>query len=92
MHVLGLAGLLSMGLGVISLLVTIWMKAHRGIFMTGNPLLLLSALLELVGVQFISMGLIGEVLSRTYFESQGKTAYAVRSTLNLEAPAKRKAA
>jgi glycosyltransferase involved in cell wall biosynthesis len=92
MHVLGLAGLISMGLGVVSLLATIWMKAHRGIFMTGNPLLLLSALLELIGVQFISMGLIGEVLSRTYFESQGKTAYAVRTTLNLNAPVKRKAA
>ena len=92
MHVLGLAGLVSMGLGVVSLLATIWMKAHRGIFMTGNPLLLLSVLLELVGVQFISMGLIGEVLSRTYFESQGKTAYAVRGTLNLEVPTKRKAA
>ena len=92
MHVLGLAGLVSMGLGVVSLLATIWMKAHRGIFMTGNPLLLLSVLLELVGVQFISMGLIGEVLSRTYFESQGKKAYAVRATLNLEVPAKRKAA
>jgi glycosyltransferase involved in cell wall biosynthesis len=92
MHVLGLAGLVSMALGVVSLLATIWMKAHRGIFMTGNPLLLLSVLLELVGVQLISMGLIGEVLSRTYFESQGKKAYAVRDTLNLETPAKRKAA
>lgn len=92
MHVLGLAGLISMGLGVVSLLTTIWMKANRGIFMTGNPLLLLSVLLELVGMQLISMGLIGEVLSRTYFESQGKKAYAVRGTLNLETPAKRKAA
>ena len=92
MHVLGLAGLVAMGLGVVSLLATIWMKAHRGIFMTGNPLLLLSVMLELVGVQFISMGLIGEVLSRTYFESQGKTAYGVRTTLNLEETGKRKAA
>ena len=48
--------------------------------MTGNPLLLLSVMLELVGVQFISMGLIGELLTRTYFESQGKTPYAVRTT------------
>jgi len=92
MHILGLAGLVSMGLGVVSLVITIWMKAHRGIFMTGNPFLLLSVMLELVGVQFISMGLIGEVLSRTYFESQGKTSYGVRSTLNLDSPAKRKAA
>jgi glycosyltransferase involved in cell wall biosynthesis len=92
MHVLGLAGLVSMGLGVVSLMATVWMKAHRGIFMTGNPLLLLSVMLELVGVQFISMGLIGEVLSRTYFESQGKTAYGVRTTLNLVDRVKRKAA
>jgi glycosyltransferase involved in cell wall biosynthesis len=92
MHVLGLAGLVAMGLGLVSLLATIWMKANRGIFMTGNPLLLLSVMLELVGVQFISMGLIGEVLSRTYFESQGKTAYGVRATLNLEETRKRKAA
>jgi glycosyltransferase involved in cell wall biosynthesis len=88
MHVLGLGGLLSMGLGVVSLLATVWMKSHFGTFMTGNPLLLLSVMLELVGVQLISMGLLGEVLSRTYFESQGKTAYTVRSTLNLE-PARR---
>jgi glycosyltransferase involved in cell wall biosynthesis len=92
MHILGLAGLVSMGLGVVSLIITIWMKAHRGIFMTGNPFLLLSVMLELVGVQFISMGLIGELLSRTYFESQGKTSYGVRSTVNLDSPAKRKAA
>src|SRR5713226_3055517 len=92
MHILGLAGLVSMGLGVVSLVITVWMKAHRGIFMTGNPLLLLSVMLELVGIQFISMGLIGEVLSRTYFESQGKTAYGVRTTLNLEDRVQRKAA
>ena len=60
--------------------------------MTGNPLLLLSALLELVGVQFLSIGLLGEMMTRTYFESQGKTPYAVRSTLNVEAPMQRRAA
>ena len=57
-----------------------------------NPLLLLSALLELVGVQFISLGLIGELLTRTYHESQGKNPYLVRTTLNLEPPSQRKAA
>jgi glycosyltransferase involved in cell wall biosynthesis len=92
MHVMGSAGLVSMGLGGLSLLLTIFMKWHSGIWMTGNPFLLLSALLELVGVQFISMGLIGELLTRTYFESQGKSAYTVRSTLNVEAAERRKAA
>ena len=42
MHVLGLAGLVSMGMGVVSLLATVWMKSHYGLYMTGNPLLLLS--------------------------------------------------
>jgi glycosyltransferase involved in cell wall biosynthesis len=92
MHVMGLAGLLAMGLGVVSLAVTIWMKSHQGVFMTGNPLLLLSALLELIGVQLISLGLLGELLTRTYFESQGKAAYTVRATLNLAPPAQRRAA
>ncbi|HZV07757.1 MAG TPA: glycosyltransferase family 2 protein [Gemmataceae bacterium] len=94
MHVLGTAGLASMGLGGISLLATIAMKhfLNPPVFMTGNPLLLLSVMLELVGVQFISMGLLGEVLTRTYFESQGKSAYTVRATLNLDPPEKRRAA
>ncbi len=85
MHVLGTAGLVSMGLGLVSLLATMAMKylLDPPVFMTGNPLLLLSVMLELVGVQFISMGLLGEVLTRTYFESQGKSAYTVRATLNL---------
>jgi len=90
--VLDLAGLVSMALGVLSLLATIWMKSHRGVFMTGNPFLLLSAMLELIGVQFISMGLLGEILTRTYFESQGKAAYTVRNTLNLAKPVNRRAA
>jgi hypothetical protein len=94
MHVLGSAGLAAMGLGVVSLLATLWMKyvSRPATFLTGNPLLLLSVLLELVGVQLISMGLLGEVLARTYFESQGKSAYVVRATLNLAPPADRRAA
>jgi glycosyltransferase involved in cell wall biosynthesis len=92
MHVMGLGGLVSMGAGCLSLLLTVWMKSRYGTFMTGNPFLLLSVLLELIGVHFLSLGLIGEVLTRTYFESQGKTVYAIRATLNLEPPAQRRAA
>jgi glycosyltransferase involved in cell wall biosynthesis len=84
MHVMGMAGLTAMSLGFVSLLVTIGMKWWTGTSMIRNPLLHLSVLLELVGVQLISMGLIGELVTRTYFESQGKRAYLVRSTLNVE--------
>ena len=92
MHVLGTVGLFFMGLGGVSLLATVAMKWFGGLWMTGNPLLLLSVMLELLGVQFILMGLLGEVMSRTYFESQGKTAYTVRTTINLEARGHRRAA
>jgi hypothetical protein len=93
MHAFGLAGLGCFGGGFLSLCVTVFEKLARGEDMTGNPLLLLSVMLVLIGVHFISMGLIGEVLSRTYFESQGKTSYAVRTTLNLTPqPAERRRA
>ncbi len=91
MHVMGTAGLLSMGLGLVTFIATIAVKIYTS-GQHGNPFLLLSAMLELVGVQFISMGLIGELLMRTYFESQGKTAYLVRNTINLSEPVTRRAA
>ena len=92
MHVFGLAGLCSMAAGAVALVAVIWMKAHSGLWMTGNPLLLLSAMLELVGVQLVSLGLIGEMLTRTYYESQGKHPYLVRTTLNVGPPQQRNAA
>jgi glycosyltransferase involved in cell wall biosynthesis len=83
MHVMGFAGFIAMFLGFVSLLATIGIKWVEGTSMIRNPLLHLSVMLELIGVQMISMGLLGELVTRTYFESQGKRAYAVRSTLNL---------
>lgn len=79
MHLFGLVGLLAMGLGVASFAGTLLMK-YNGCDMSGNPLLLLSAMLGLVGIQFLSLGLLGEMMARTYFESQGKSPYAVRET------------
>ena len=84
MHVMGFVGAVAMFLGVVSLAGAITVKLVDGTSMIRNPLLHLSVMLELIGVQAISMGLLGELVTRTYFESQGKRAYAVRSTLNLE--------
>jgi glycosyltransferase involved in cell wall biosynthesis len=92
MHVMGTAGMISIGLGILSLAATVLMKPLTGVFMTGNPLLMLGVMFNLIGVQFISMGLIGELMTRTYFESQGKRAYLVGQTLNLESPTTRRKA
>jgi len=44
----------------------------------GRPLVLLAILLVVVGIQFVSMGLLGEMLVRTYHESQAKPVYRIR--------------
>jgi glycosyltransferase involved in cell wall biosynthesis len=84
MHVFGLGGLACFGVAGVSLLMCIIQKLAWAEHMNRNPLLLLSVLLTVVGVQFISLGLIGEVLSRTYYESQGKSPYNIRRTINLD--------
>lgn len=92
MHMMGTAGLASLFLAFFSLCGTCWMKWVGGIDMTGNPLLLLTVLLSFLGVQFFSLGLIGELMTRTYFESQGKRVYVVGDSLNLTPQSERKAA
>ena len=39
----------------------------------------------------LSIGLLGEMMTRTYFESQGKPPYMVRTTLNVETPLRKAA-
>ena len=46
-----------------------------------RPLLLLSVLFIFLGVQLVVMGLLGELQTRTYFESSGKKVYVVKETL-----------
>jgi glycosyltransferase involved in cell wall biosynthesis len=62
---------------------TIYMKLFQGMSMNRNPLLLLTALLLFMGVQFIVLGLLGELNARTYYEAQGKPIYVIRETINL---------
>jgi len=49
-----------------------------GIRLGGRPIVLLAILLGVVGVQFISIGLLGEMVMRTYHESQAKPIFRVR--------------
>jgi len=51
-----------------------------------TPLPLLSAMSLMTGVLSILMGFLAELLVRTYYESQQKTPYAIKSKLNMEQP------
>ena len=60
-------------------------KVANDAFFIQSPLLILSALLATLGVMSALMGLLAEIMVRTYFESQGKTPYSVRETVDLAA-------
>jgi glycosyltransferase involved in cell wall biosynthesis len=80
-HIFGLLGLLSALLGVgISVYLTV-IKFLYGAALAERPLLLFAILLVMIGVQLVTMGLLGEVVVRTYYESQNKPIYAVREEL-----------
>jgi hypothetical protein len=83
MHLFGTMGLLCMLFGFLSVICSAVMKYTTGPGMTSNPLFLLGAVAGLIGVQFVSLGLMGEVLTRIYFESQGKRPYVIRDRRNL---------
>ncbi len=70
--------------GVLSAIEVIVEKFTAGTFAHKNPFLLLAVFLFFLGVQMILMGLIAELLARTYHESQNKPIYLVKKTVNLE--------
>ena len=81
-QVFGLLGLGSLGLGI---LWTLWLILERqfyGIPMGNRPVLFLAVLLIFTGMQFITLGLLGEMLARTYHESQNKPTYVIREILD----------
>jgi glycosyltransferase involved in cell wall biosynthesis len=77
-------GLLGLGLGSAGALLSAVLSYQRivqGVPLANRPILLLAVLLILVGFQFVSIGLLGEMLVRTYHESQRKPVYIVREVL-----------
>jgi glycosyltransferase involved in cell wall biosynthesis len=79
MHFFGSIGLVSSAVGgvIMSYLLLYKLTGHE-IMIQHGPLLIAGALLLLAGIMMFSTGLMGEVLMRTYFESQGRRIYAIR--------------
>jgi glycosyltransferase involved in cell wall biosynthesis len=82
MHLFGGVGLVSGTLGLIIGLYLSALKVFAGQDIGDRPLLLLAVLLAIIGVQFLAMGLLGEILIRIYYESQDKPTYHVRTVLS----------
>jgi glycosyltransferase involved in cell wall biosynthesis len=77
-------GLLGLALGAVGLVLTAVLGFERiflGVQLADRPIVLLAILLVVTGFQFVTLGLLGEMLARTYHESQGKPIYTVRELL-----------
>ncbi|NEO61374.1 MAG: glycosyltransferase family 2 protein [Moorea sp. SIO4G2] len=82
MHVFGLLGLSSLGTGIIIGAYLTILKLGLNQEIGDRPLLILAVLLISTGVQLFSLGLLGELLMRTYHESQGRPIYRVREVVS----------
>src|SRR5205809_2337575 len=80
-HVFGPIGVIS---GLAGFVIALYLTVQKLVYdadIGSRPLLLLAVLLIFIGFQFVTMGLLGEMLARTYHESQERPVYVVREVL-----------
>jgi len=81
-HIFGRWGLF---LGILGFLLALWLSIQKiflGQSIGSRPALMLSVLLMLMGVQLVSIGLLGEMMVRIYYEGQNKPIYAIREIVD----------
>jgi len=83
MYIFGAVGLFSLGLSAFSGIYALWRKFGEGEAFIKNPLLLGCIITGMTGLICILMGLLAEMIMRTFFESQGKAVYVVRAARNM---------
>jgi hypothetical protein len=83
-QIFGLLGGISFSLGLIVGAYLSILKIFFGYPLRDRPLLLLSILFVIFGVQLITMGLLGELVVRSYYESQNKPTYVIKDVLGIK--------
>ncbi len=83
-YLFGGLGLIMMGISFTLVIFLVINRLVAGEHIVRSPLLQMSVMLFILGVQSILLGLIAELLVRTYHESQKKATYTVRKLLNLK--------
>lgn len=84
-YIFGGFGFANIAVSAIAGLYAVWLKFVDGVSFILTPLPLLTVMALITGVMSILMGLLAELVMRTYYESQGKTVYMIKRTLNIEA-------
>ena len=81
MRLFGGGGMVLMFGGTLMLIYLFIRRMIEGVAVLGSPLFQLGVMFLILGVQSILMGLMAELLARTYHESQKKLTYTVRETI-----------
>ena len=81
LQIFGLMGLISGAAGLVIGLILSYQRLVLKVGIGNRPLLLLAILLLVVGFQFVTMGLLGEIMVRTYHEAVEKHIYVVREVI-----------
>ncbi len=82
LQIFGLLGLVS---GVLGFIISLWLSYQRLVLKVSaanRPLLLLGVLLIVIGFQFVTLGLLAEIMVRAYHESSGKAIYFIREVID----------
>lgn len=82
MHFFGGLGFVSLAAGSAVVVWALWLKLFADISLSRTPLPVIAAMLFVVAVQLILMGVVAEMLMRTYYETQGKRPYVVKDQVN----------
>ncbi len=78
----GLLGISFSTFGTIYIAYLVFERMVYGVPLSNKPSLLISVMLLIVGVQLLGIGLLGEIMIRTYYESQGKNVYSIKEMIN----------
>jgi glycosyltransferase involved in cell wall biosynthesis len=84
LYLFGSAGIVCLALSFFSLAFALYYRFVRDVHLNRMPLATLAMIMFAMGVQFIFMGLLAEMIVRTYHESQNKPTYLIRERINLE--------
>ncbi|MFN2514790.1 MAG: glycosyltransferase family 2 protein [Pyrinomonadaceae bacterium] len=83
-YIFGTFGMLAIALSLFAGLWAVVLKLWKGVSFILTPLPVITVVMLAIGVQFLLMGLLAEMLVRTYHESQAKSIYAVRERIGFE--------
>ena len=84
LYLFGTAGLVCLIVSFFSFAFALYYRFVRDVHLNRMPLATLAMIMFAMGIQFIFMGLLAEMIVRTYHESQDKPTYLVREKINVE--------